>query len=47
MLCSCTLKEYLKLISEIVNEYEDENDFVNIFVETLLEEKDGVFFIRY
>jgi len=46
MLCSCTVREFLELVSEIIQEYEDENDFVNLFCEALLEEKQGVFFLK-
>ena len=42
MMSSCTLREFLELIGDIVKDYESEEDFVNLFVEALLEEKEGV-----
>ncbi len=42
MVSSCTLKEFLQLVSGIVKEYEDEDDFVNLLVDAMREEKIGV-----
>jgi len=42
MLCSCSLREYLELLSDIIADYESEEEFVELFVEALEDEKEGV-----